>query len=44
MRGKYLGDAAVMASDDEEVEGSTEGYDNSKLRNNPLNASIVVIR
>jgi hypothetical protein len=44
MRGKYLGGAAVMASDEEEVEGNTEGYDNSKLHNNSLNVSIVVIR
>jgi hypothetical protein len=44
MRGKYLGDAAVMASDEEEVEGNTEDCDNSKLHNNSLNASIVVTR
>jgi hypothetical protein len=43
MRGKYLGYAAVVASDEEVVEGNTEGHDNSKLRNNSLNVSIVVI-
>jgi hypothetical protein len=44
MRGKYLGDAAVVTSDEEKVEDNTEGYDNSKLRNKSLNVIIVVIR
>jgi hypothetical protein len=34
MRGKDLGYSAVVASDEEEVEGNTEGHNNSKLRNN----------